>query len=150
MSLLVLCRRLSKRGLFQDHLRLHGGHHWAVPLLTLCHQSCASIILSFSHPGTNCPCRDKSLNASGGSTQSVGGGDLSRMETSISPSPFTSKSVFRALAALDDILSAYLSFETSKFGKIVLAITFSLLYRFFLLLLALSFTFGASSWVNYG
>ena len=80
----------------------------------------------------------------------MGGGDLSRMETSISPSPFTSKSVFRALAALDDILSAYLSFETSKFGKIVLAITFSLLYRFFLLLLALSFTFGASSWVNYG
>jgi len=56
----------------------------------------------------------------------VGAGDLSRIETSISPSfSVTSQSLLRTLAARDNILSAYPSFELSKFGKIVLTITFS-------------------------
>jgi len=54
---------------------------------------------------------------------------LSRVEIShFSVSP---RSVFRTLATLDDILSAYLSFA-SKIGKIVLTIPSSLLSRGFL------------------
>lgn len=80
----------------------------------------------------------------------MGGGDLSRIETNISPSFFvTSQSLLRTLAALDNILSARLSFEISKFGKIVLTIAFSHLPHFFSSL-AFFLTFGVSSWVNYG
>lgn len=72
---------------------------------------------------------------------------MSRIETSISPSfSVTSQSLLRTLAARDNILSAYPSFELSKFGKIVLTITFS---QFFFPL-AFFLTFGVSSRVNYG
>lgn len=100
-------------------------------------------------PCTDCPCRDKSSSVSGGSTPSVGVGDLSRVETSISPSHSVA-SVLRIPAALDNILSACLAFETSKIWQDSAHHCFFSVITFFFTSLAFFLTFGVSSWINYG